>query len=76
MRRTSVHHLKTVTFNMGSREYQAIQQNPDKPSRWGKLARAGHQVLQFKDGKTNRFVAVAVDGEVKVYGGHDEQNDR
>jgi hypothetical protein len=61
---------------MGGREYQAIQQNPGKPSRWGKLARAGHQVVQFKDVKTNKFVAVAVDGDVKVYGGCDEQTGR
>jgi hypothetical protein len=66
--RTSVQHLKTVRFKMSGREYQAIQQNPDKPSRWGQLARAGHQVVQFKDVRTNKFVAVAVDGEVKVYG--------
>jgi len=34
----------------------------------GKLARAEHQLVQFKDTKTNKFVAVAVDGDVKVYG--------
>jgi hypothetical protein len=27
-----------------------------------------HQVVQFKDVETNKFVAVAVDGEVKEYG--------
>ena len=68
VRRTSVHHLKTVPFTMNGRGYQAIEQNPEKPSRWGELARAGHQVVQFKDVKTNRFVAVSVDGDVKVYG--------
>ena len=69
VRRTSVRRLKTVMFTMDGRVYQAIQQNPDKPSRWGKLARAGHQVVQFKDVETNKFVAVAVDGDVTVYGG-------
>jgi hypothetical protein len=59
--------LKTVRFTMNGREYQAIEQNPDKPSRWGRLARAGHQVVQFKDIRTNRFVAVAVDGKVIEY---------
>ncbi len=68
VRRTSSQRLKTVAFTMGGRQYQAIEQNPDKPSRWGELARAGHQVVQFKDAATNRFVAVAVDGEVKEYG--------
>ena|SRR5919197_827884 len=60
--RTSIRRLKTVTFKMGGRVYQAIQQNPDKPSRWGKLPRAGHYVIQFKDAKTDKFVAVAVVG--------------
>jgi hypothetical protein len=57
-----------VTFTMEGRQYAAIEQNPGKPSRWGQLARSGHQVVQFKDGQSNRFVAVAVDGEVKEYG--------
>ena len=35
----------------------------------GQLARSGHDVVQFKDVQTNRFVAVAVDGEAKEYGG-------
>lgn len=68
VRRTSSRRLKTVGFTMEGRQYQAIEQNPDKPSRWGELARAGHQVVQFKDVQSNRFVAVAVDGEVKEYG--------
>src|SRR5436305_4407775 len=66
--RTSSQRLKTVKFEMNGREYQAIEQNPDKPSRWGKLARDGHSVVQFKDGVTNKFVAVAIDGKVKEYG--------
>lgn len=69
IRRTSGQHLKTVTFTMNGREYTAIEQNPEKPSRWGRLARAGHQVVQFKDDESNKFVAVAVDGEVKEYSG-------
>jgi hypothetical protein len=69
VRRTSRQGLKTVTFVMGGRQYAAIEQNPDKPSQWGQLARSGHQVVQFKDAESNRFVAVAVDGEVKEYGG-------
>ena len=68
VRRTSSQRLKTVAFTMDGRQYQAIEQNPDKPSRWGELARAGNKVVQFKDAQTNRFVAVAVDGEVKEYG--------
>jgi hypothetical protein len=67
--RTSNHRLRSLAFTMDGREHQAIEQNPDKPSSWGQLARAGHQVVQFKDRGTNRFVAVSVDGRVMVYGG-------
>jgi hypothetical protein len=68
VRRTSRQHLRTAAFTVGSHEYQAIEQNPEKPSRWGQLARSGHQVVQFKDAESNRFVAVVVDGKVTFYG--------
>lgn len=68
VRRTSRQHLKTVAFTVEAHEYEAIEQNPEKPSRWGQLARSGHQVVQFKDVESNRFIAVAVDGEVIFYG--------
>jgi hypothetical protein len=68
VRGTSRQHLKTAAFTVGGHEYQATEQNPQKPSRWGQLARSGHQVVQFKDADTNRFVAVSVDGEVTFYG--------
>jgi hypothetical protein len=67
VRRSSSQRLKMVTFSMDGEEYAAIEQNPEKPSRWGKLAREGHQVVQLKDLISNRFVAVSVDGEVKGY---------
>lgn len=68
VRRTSFQQLKTVKFEMNGREYQAIEQNAEKPSRWGKLAREGHRVVQFRDAQTGKYVAVAVDGEVTEYG--------
>jgi len=68
VRRTSAQRLRTVGFVMDGRDYQAIEQNPEKPSRWGQLAREGHQVVQFKDVESNKFIAVAVDGKVHVYG--------
>jgi len=52
---------------MNGRKYQAIEQNADKPSRWGQLARDGHRVVQFRDVQTGKYVAVAVDGKVKEY---------
>ena len=66
--RTSSPRLRTVAFQIDEHEYQAIEQNSEKPSRWGELARHGNQVVQFKDLEINRFATVAVDGEVTVYG--------
>ena len=68
VRRTTRQGLRCVNFMLADREYAAIEQNPDKPSEWGRLAVSGHQVVQFKDVLTNRFVAVSVDGQVKEYG--------
>ncbi len=72
VRRTSSQRFKTVTFSVGGHRYQAIEQNPEKPSRWGQLARSGHQVVQFKDAERNKFVAVVVDDEVTFYGASKE----
>jgi hypothetical protein len=66
--RTGSRRFRTVRFVMGGSEYQAIEQNPEKPSRWGKLAREGHRVVQFRDLISGKYVAVAVDGEVTEYG--------
>ena len=66
--RTGASRLRTVRFKMGGREYQAIEQNPEKPSRWGKLAREGKRVVQFRDVESGRYVAVVFDGKVMEYG--------
>ena len=60
--------LRMVEFRLNGRVFEAIEQNPDKPSRWGKLAREKHQVVQFRDVATRKYVAVAVDGEITEYG--------
>ena len=60
--------LRTVRVMINGRALQAIEQNRDKPSHWGKLARKGHQVVQFQDVVTKMYVAVVVDGEVREYG--------
>jgi hypothetical protein len=52
---------------MGGNEYQAIEQNPEKPSRWGQLAREKHQVVQFRDTDSHQYVAVSVDGKAREY---------
>jgi hypothetical protein len=60
--------LRSVRFLMNGREIVAIEQNREKPSRWGQLARQGHQVVQFQDVVAKQYLAVVVDGEVKEYG--------
>ena len=60
--------LRTVRFLMGGKEYQAIEQNPEKPSQWGKLAREGHRVVQVRDLLSQKYVAVVVDDAVREYG--------
>lgn len=66
--RTGSRRFRTVRFAMGGREYQAIEQNPEKPSRWGKLAREGRRVVQFRHLATGKYVGVVVDGDVTEYG--------
>lgn len=65
--RTGSQRLRTVRFLMGGREYQAIEQNPEKPSRWGKLAREGRRVVQVRDLASQKYVAAVVDGKVIEY---------
>jgi hypothetical protein len=68
VRRVGSGRLRMVQFKMNGRVLEAIEQNREKPSRWGKLAREKHQVVQFRDLVTRKYVAVAVDGEVTEYG--------
>jgi len=67
VRRTGSQRLRTTRFLMDGREYRAIEQNPEKPSNWGKLARAGRKVVQFRDLSSQKYVAVTVDGQVREY---------
>jgi len=60
--------LRSVRFLMNGRIIVAIEQNRNKPSRWGELAKKGHQVVQFQDLVTKKYLAVVVDGEVTEYG--------
>jgi hypothetical protein len=66
--RTGAQKLRTLRFELDGREYQMIEQNPEKPSRWGKLARDGHQVVQVRDVELGKYVAAVVDGKVREYG--------
>src|SRR5689334_13607503 len=65
--RTGTQRLRTVRLVIGRREFQLLEQNPEKPSRWGKLAREGHRVVQVRDLQSAKYVAVVVDGKVREY---------
>lgn len=65
--RTGSQRLRTVRFLIGGKEFQAIEQNPEKPSRWGKLAREGKRVVQIRDLSSQKYVGVVVDAKVIEY---------
>ncbi len=65
--RTGALRLRTTRFLLDGKEYQAIEQNAEKPSRWGKLAREGHRVVQFRDLQSQKYVAAVVDQKVQEY---------
>jgi hypothetical protein len=67
VRRVGKGRLRMVQFRVNRRVLEAIEQNPEKASSWGKLARDGHQVVQFRDVEMHKYVAVAVDGVVREY---------
>jgi hypothetical protein len=68
VKRVGTGRLRMVQFKLNGRLFEAIEQNRMKPSRWGQLAREKHQVVQFRDVVTRKYVAVAVDGEITEYG--------
>jgi S-adenosylmethionine:tRNA-ribosyltransferase-isomerase (queuine synthetase) len=67
VRRVGRSRLRMVQFRLSDHTFEAIEQNPEKPSRWGKLAREKHQVVQFRDVIANKYIAVAVDGALTRY---------
>lgn len=59
--------LRTVQFSLKGKMIEAIEQNPEKSSRWAELARQRHQVVQFIEVETHRYLAVSVDGKAREY---------
>jgi len=45
--------FRTVRFVMNGREYQAIEQNRQKPSRWGSLPERGTRSCSFATGRVS-----------------------
>lgn len=74
---TPLQGLRTVDFTIKpDRQFRLIQQNPNKASEWGKLAKQGNKVIQVLEGKGNgakHYVGVIVNGEVKFYEGENRQ---
>lgn len=64
--RSSRRRLREVSFFFEGRELKGLEQNPDTPSRWAKLARDGGKVMQFLEGA--RYIANVVDGKIMTYG--------
>jgi hypothetical protein len=64
--RTSKLGLGKETVNINGQRLIAIQQNPNKNSAWGALARQGKSVIQYKD-TNNKYIGVSVDGVFTKY---------
>lgn len=58
--------LGKETVNINGQRLIAIQQNPNKNSAWGALARQGKSVIQYKD-TNNKYIGVSVDGVFTKY---------
>lgn len=63
--RTRGQGLRVVAFDVGGHSIEGIEQNPEKPSRWGKLAREGKRIMQFSS--KHRYFANVCDGVLTRY---------
>lgn len=66
VKKTSQHRLRQVDFLYEGGEWRGLEQNPETKSRWAQMAREGKKVMQFLQGR--KYIAVVIDGKVKVYG--------
>jgi hypothetical protein len=74
VRKTPRSGLRQVDFEFEGRTLRGLEQNPKTASRWAKLAKAGHKVMQFLE--TGRYVGNVVDGKVMLYGHGTKRDDR
>ena len=58
--------VRTLDFDYGEYTLTAIEQNPAKKSRWAKMAREGHKIVQFN--YLGRFFANVCDAQLTRYG--------
>lgn len=57
--------LRVVSFTFGEHKIDGVEQNPEKPSRWGQLAREGKRILQFSS--RSRYFANVCEGALTRY---------
>ena len=67
VRRTPKRSLRQVDFVFDGNEIRGLEQYRETKSRWAQMACSGKKVMQFLS--EGRYVAVVVDGKVKLYGG-------
>jgi hypothetical protein len=63
--RTRTQGLRMVSFSFRDHAIEGIEQNPEKPSRWGALAREGKRIMQFSC--RGRYFANVCDGSLLAY---------
>jgi hypothetical protein len=57
--------LRTVSFSYEDFVLDGIEQNPEKESRWAKLAQEGKRIMQFSCNR--RYVANVCEGQILRY---------
>ena len=65
VRRTRNQGLRVVSFSFGDRLVEGIEQNPNTPSEWAKLAQRGERIMQFSF--KGRYVGNVCEGRLTRY---------
>jgi len=65
VRVTAKSKLRQIDFDFDGMRLRALEQNPNRKSRWAQLARSGKKVMQFLN--NGRYIANVVDGKPKLY---------
>ena len=65
VRHTPKKRLLQVDFPVDGESVRGLEQNPETASRWARLARQGHRIMQFLSG--GQYIANVVDGKVTLY---------
>jgi hypothetical protein len=63
--RTRAQGLRTVSFHYQGHPIEGIEQNPNKDSRWAKLAQEGKRIIQYRC--HGRYIANVCEGTLLQY---------